>query len=187
MFKDMLLVFLAALLITAVVNGQPPQGKDGAAQTGASSQVTSTTGDTPGGAFDETIASTKDLSAEGAAVGAAAETSDDTFDDDVLKSSVPVLVDFSIQGCEPCRRMAPILDSLATEYEGRLKIVKLDADLNSKVKDRYNVNAFPTFILFNEGKQAARSTGAMPKAELAAILDQHALKTGNPSEDKLLD
>lgn len=187
MFKDMLLVFLAALLITAVVNGQPPAVKD-VPQSGTSgASSTGATGDSPD-AFDEPVTSNKDLADEGvAAIGSAAETSDDTFDEDVLKSNVPVLVDFSIQGCEPCRRMAPILDSLATEYEGRLKIVKLDADLNSKVKERYNVNAFPTFILFNQGKQAARSTGAMPKAELASILDQHALKAGPVEGEKLLD
>ncbi|MBY0551701.1 MAG: thioredoxin family protein [Candidatus Obscuribacterales bacterium] len=187
MFKDMLLVFLAALLITAVVNGQPPAVKD-TPQTGTSSVTSNGTGGDSPDTFEEAVTSNKDLADEGvAAVGSAAETSDDTFDDDVLKSNVPVLVDFSIQGCEPCRRMAPILDSLAGEYEGRLKIVKLDADLNSKVKERYNVTAFPTFILFNQGKQAARSTGAMPKAELASILDQHALKAGPIEGEKLLD
>lgn len=189
MFKEMLVIFLACLLISAVIAPQQQPAANTSstgAATGGSAANNSTTTESMAPVDEAILSAAKELGGDLPAASAQ-ETSDDTFDDDVLKSNIPVLVDFSIQGCEPCRRMAPILDSLAGEYEGRLKIVKLDADLNSKIKERYNVNAFPTFILFNDGKQAARSTGAMPKAELVSILDRHALKADSGEENGTLD
>ena len=176
MFKELLLLFLACLVITAMINGSPPQPVPAAQNQDQNAVASGSGGQESAGLapFDESG-------------GGASETSDETFGDDVLASQLPVLVDFSIQGCAPCHQMAPIIDSLAKEYDGRLKIVKLDADVNPKIRAQYNLNAFPTFIIFSNGKPVARSTGAMPKAELAQILNQHALTVQTPGESKELD
>lgn len=172
--KDLLIVFLSCLLITSVVAGWQQQSTPPASTT--ATNLDSQTG--TAGAPEE-------------AVSPAAETSDEAFEDDVLKSTIPVLVDFSIPGCAPCRAMAPIIDSLVQQYDGRLKIVKLEAQINPATAQKYNVNAFPTFIIFNGGQPVARSTGAMSKTELVSILDkQAAAKTEAPivpNEEKEID
>lgn len=89
--------------------------------------------------------------------------SDTTFDQEVLKSSEPVLVDFFAEWCGPCKAMAPALEQVATELKGKVKVVKLDVDQNPKVTGTYGIRAMPTLILFKNGKVAAQHTGAIPQ------------------------
>lgn len=87
--------------------------------------------------------------------------SDATFEAEVLNSSEPVLVDFFAEWCGPCKAMAPALDLVAKEMEGKVKVVKLDVDQNPKVTGTYGIRAMPTLILFKDGKVAAQHTGAI--------------------------
>lgn len=86
---------------------------------------------------------------------------DSTFDEEVLKSSEPVLVDFHAVWCGPCKAMAPALDQVASEMKGKVKIVKVDVDENPGVTGKYGVRAMPTLIMFKGGKVAAQHTGAI--------------------------
>ncbi len=181
MLKELLVLFLTCLLITSVMNGVNQQQNSTPAATTSSTATTTSSTEDPQTLppFDESTS-------------AAVETSDETFADDVLSSRIPVLVDFSISGCAPCKRMAPIIDSLAQEYDGRLKIVKLDANINTATRDKYSVSAFPTFIIFNDGKPTARNTGAISKTELVAILDRQVSSEKTeapvvPNEEKGVD
>ncbi len=86
---------------------------------------------------------------------------DSTFEQEVLKSSEPVLVDFFAEWCGPCKAMAPALDQVAQEMAGKLKVVKLDVDQNPTVTGKYGIRAMPTLILFKNGEVAAQHTGAL--------------------------
>lgn len=94
-----------------------------------------------------------------------------TFDTEVLASEVPVLVDFWAEWCGPCRMIAPIVEEFAKDYEGRVKVVKLDVDENQGLAVRYNVMSIPTLGLFKGGALVERIVGFMPKAELKRRLD----------------
>ena len=98
--------------------------------------------------------------------------SDASFDDDVLKSSTPVLVDCWAEWCGPCKSIAPILDDLATQYDGKLRIAKLNVDENSAVPGRFGIRAIPTLLLFKDGQLAATKVGAVSKAQLTAFIDE---------------
>ena len=87
--------------------------------------------------------------------------SDKTFEQEVLKSTEPVLVDFFAEWCGPCKAMAPALDQVAKEMEGKLKVVKLDVDQNPNVTGKYGIRAMPTLILFKNGQVTAQHTGAL--------------------------
>jgi thioredoxin 1 len=100
-----------------------------------------------------------------------ADVTDATFAAEVLGSELPVLVDFWAEWCGPCHRIAPILEELATEYEGRLRIVKLDADNNPKTVQAYNVMSMPTLTVFRGGEVVSQVVGAMPKSKLRAQID----------------
>jgi thioredoxin 1 len=102
-----------------------------------------------------------------------AHVSDDNFQSDVMQSEVPVLVDFWAEWCSPCKMIAPILEELAPEYEGRVNIAKIDVDSNPKIPQQYGIRSIPTLILFKNGVVEAQQVGAVSKKQLAAFLEQH--------------
>jgi len=99
--------------------------------------------------------------------------SDAAFDGDVLKSDLPVLVDFWAPWCGPCRSVAPIVDELATQYKDKLKVAKVNVDESSIVAMKYQVTSIPTFILFKKGEVADRVLGALPRSEFVKFLDRN--------------
>jgi thioredoxin 1 len=101
------------------------------------------------------------------------EVSDSSFDGDILKSAVPVLVDFWAPWCGPCRSVAPIIDDLANQYSGKLKVAKINVDESTEVAMRYQITSIPTFILFNNGQVADRALGALPRSEFVKLIDRH--------------
>ena len=98
-------------------------------------------------------------------------TTDATFEQDVLKSDVPVLLDFWAPWCGPCKMVAPILDELAGEFEGKLKIVKINVDENEQVPAQFNVRGIPTLMVFKNGQNVATKVGAMAKGQLTAFVN----------------
>jgi thioredoxin 1 len=102
-------------------------------------------------------------------MGKALEVTDNTFEQEVLQSAQPVLVDFWAVWCGPCRAVAPIVEELAGEYEGQLKVMKLDVDDNPRTAVAYGVQSIPTLLVFKDGKPAERIVGAVPKK---AIVDK---------------
>lgn len=101
-----------------------------------------------------------------------AQISDDEFEDQVLKSSEPVLVDFWAEWCGPCKMIAPILDDLAPQYQGKLRFAKINVDHNQKTPRSYNVRGIPTLMIFKDGKVQATQIGAVSKTQLAQIIDK---------------
>ncbi len=101
------------------------------------------------------------------------EVTDANFQEQVLGSSQPVLVDFWAAWCGPCRRQGPEVESLAADYAGRAKIAKLDVDTNPETAVRYQIRSIPTLIIFKDGKMVEKVVGLTPKSALAAKLDVH--------------
>jgi thioredoxin 1 len=99
--------------------------------------------------------------------------SDSSFEEQVLDSETPVLVDFWAEWCGPCKMIAPIVDELADQYEGKLSVAKLDADENPNIMQVYQVMGIPTLILFKDGRAIERITGFMPKERLLERLKPH--------------
>jgi thioredoxin len=99
--------------------------------------------------------------------------SNDNFQGEVLDSGLPVLVDFWATWCGPCRMVAPHLEALASELEGKIRIAKLDVDSNQQIASRFNVSSIPTFILFKDGQVADRMLGAMPKAAIEGFVNRN--------------
>lgn len=101
------------------------------------------------------------------------EFNDKNFEQEVLKSDRPVLVDFWATWCAPCRMMAPTVEAIAGEYAGRAKVGKLNVDENLSVTSRYNIRGIPTLILFKNGEVQEQSVGATSKDVIAKMLDRH--------------
>ena len=99
--------------------------------------------------------------------------SDGTFEDEVLKSEQPVLVDYWAEWCGPCKMIAPILDEIAGEYTGKLKVAKLNIDDNPDTPPKYGIRGIPTLMLFKGGTVAAQKLGAMSKSQLMEFLDSN--------------
>lgn len=97
--------------------------------------------------------------------------SDSGFDSDVLKSDLPVLVDYWATWCGPCKMIAPILEEVASEYAGRVTVAKLDVDENPETAAKYGVRGIPTLMLFKDGKVSATKVGAMSKSQLTSFLE----------------
>ncbi len=95
---------------------------------------------------------------------------DASFDSDVLKSAQPVLIDFWATWCAPCRAIAPVVEQLAGEYAGKVKVVKLNIDDNPKVPTQYDVRSIPTLLMFKDGKVVGQLVGAVPRPKIEELL-----------------
>jgi thioredoxin 1 len=100
-------------------------------------------------------------------------TSDATFDQDILKSSRPVLLDFWAEWCGPCKVMAPLLDEIADDYKDRPTIAKIDIDANPQTLPTFGIRGIPTLMLFRNGAVAAQNVGTISRSQLAAFLDRN--------------
>lgn len=98
---------------------------------------------------------------------------DNSFEQDVLKADLPVLVDYWAEWCGPCKMIAPILEDVAKEYQDRLKVVKLNIDQNEQTPPKYGIRGIPTLMLFKDGNVAATKVGALAKGQLTAFVDSH--------------
>ncbi|MGM0632602.1 MAG: thioredoxin TrxA [Pseudomonadota bacterium] len=99
------------------------------------------------------------------------QISDASFEEDVLKADGPVLVDFWAEWCGPCKMIAPVLEELADEYNGKLTVAKLNIDSNPETAPKYGVRGIPTLILFKNGQAEGTKVGALSKSQLAAFID----------------
>lgn len=101
------------------------------------------------------------------------EMGQDDFNASVLESTKPVFVDFYADWCGPCKQMAPVVAKLASQYEDRVQVYKVNIDKNPKLVAKYNIQSIPTFMIFKNGASAETFAGSMPRAELAAAIDKH--------------
>ena len=99
--------------------------------------------------------------------------SDATFDQEVLNSDLPVLVDFWAEWCGPCKMIAPVLDEIADEYDGKIRVAKLNIDDNPNTPPRYGIRGIPTLMLFKDGDVEATKVGLVSKSQLTAFLDSN--------------
>jgi len=99
--------------------------------------------------------------------------SDDSFEDEVLKDELPVLVDFWADWCGPCKMIAPILDEISEEYSGKLKVSKLNIDENPNTPPKFGIRGIPTLMLYKNGQVEATKVGAVSKSQLTAFIDSN--------------
>lgn len=104
--------------------------------------------------------------------GKVGEISDSTFEGEVLKSNVPVLVDFWAPWCGPCKSIAPVLEEIAGDYEGKLKVVKVNVDDNPRSPTQYGVRGIPNLVFFKDGKVVDQIVGAVPKDQLVTAINK---------------
>ncbi|GAB7022670.1 thioredoxin [Salidesulfovibrio brasiliensis] len=103
------------------------------------------------------------------------QVTDSNFEEEVLKSDIPVLIDFWAPWCGPCRAMGPVIDELAGEFEGQVKVLKMNVDENSGTPGKYGIRAIPTLILFKDGEVVDQSTGAVSKSSIKEMIAKKAL------------
>ena len=99
--------------------------------------------------------------------------SDDSFEQEVLQSEMPVLIDYWAEWCGPCKMIAPVLDEVASEYADKIRVAKLNIDENPATPPKYGIRGIPTLMLFKNGEVEATKVGAVSKAQLTAFLDEH--------------
>lgn len=106
-------------------------------------------------------------------MSSAVAVTDSSFEQDVLSSEVPVLVDFWAPWCGPCRMVAPVVDEIAEQYDGKIKVVKLNTDENPNVASQYGIRSIPTLMIFKGGQRVDVVVGAVPKATLANAIEKY--------------
>ena len=106
-------------------------------------------------------------------MSAALQVTDASFKQDVLESDIPVLVDFWAPWCGPCRMVAPVVDEISQQYEGKVKVVKLNTDENANVASQYGIRSIPTLMIFKGGQRVDMVVGAVPKTTLANTLEKY--------------
>ncbi len=106
-------------------------------------------------------------------MSAAAQVTDSTFEQEVIASDVPVLVDFWAPWCGPCRMVAPVVEEIASQYEGKVKVVKINTDDNPSVANKYGIRSIPTLMIFKGGQKVDTVVGAVPKTTLSNTLEKY--------------
>jgi thioredoxin 1 len=117
--------------------------------------------------------STENVGKDFLGMSAAAQVTDSSFKQEVLDSDVPVLVDFWAPWCGPCRMVAPVVEEIAEQFVGQIKVVKVNTDENPSVASQYGIRSIPTLMIFKDGQKVDMVVGAVPKTTLATTLEKH--------------